>query len=115
MAHAAKIENGVVTQVIVVNSCDFGGCDPHLDPDNVRDHSQCGDLDFPDIEPAAQAFIASIGLSGEFKLTSYNSNFRGKYAGQGDKYDADLDEFVAPVVEAIVDEPVVEPAAPAGE
>ena len=100
MAHAAKLENGTVSQVIVVNSCDFGGCDPHLDPDNVRDHTQCGDLTFPEIEPNAQAFIASIGLSGDFKLTSYNGNFRGKYAGQGDKYDADLDEFVAPVIEA---------------
>ena len=98
MAHAAKIEDGVVTQVIVVNSCDFGGCDPHLNPDG--DHSACGDLVYPEIEPNAQAFIASIGLSGEFKLTSYNSNFRGKYAGQGDRYDAELDEFVSPVFEA---------------
>lgn len=101
MAHAAKIMNGAVTQVIVVNSCDFGGCDPHLDPENVRDHSQCGDLDFPEIEPNAQAFIASIGLGGDWRLTSYNSNFRGIYAGVGHKFDADADEFVAPVTEPV--------------
>lgn len=112
MAHAAQIVNDVVTQVIVINSCDFGGCDLHLDPDNVRDHSGHDiDLTFPEIEPAAQAFIASIGLSGEFKLTSYNSNFRGKYAGQGDRYDAELDEFVSPVVEQVVDPEAEAPVA----
>jgi hypothetical protein len=30
------------------------------------------------------------------KRTSYNNNFRGVYAGIGYKYDAELDEFVAP-------------------
>ena len=43
------------------------------------------------------------------KQTSYNGNFRGKYAGIGDTYDSDLDTFIAPVivvvpeVEAITD------------
>ena len=31
------------------------------------------------------------------KRTSYNNNFRGRYAGIGYTYDADLDEFIAPV------------------
>jgi len=35
-------------------------------------------------------------LGGVWKQTSYNANFRGKYAGIGDFYDADLDEFVTP-------------------
>ena len=32
------------------------------------------------------------------KRTSYNGNFRGRYAGIGYTYDADLDEFIAPVI-----------------
>lgn len=91
MAHFAKVENGIVTQVIVVNN------------DVLEDN------EFPESEPIGQAFIASLGLGGEWKQTSYNANFRGVYAGAGFTYDAELDEFVAPVVEV----PVVEtPTAP---
>lgn len=81
MAHFAKIENGVVTQVIVIANED------------------CGGGDFPASEPVGQAFIASIGLAGEWRQTSYNGNFRGKYAGLGDTFDAAADAFVAPVVD----------------
>ena len=87
MAHFAKIENGVVTQVIVV------------------DNKDCGDVDFPESEAVGAAFINSIGLNGTWKQTSYNGNFRTKYAGVGDKYDEENDEFVSPVVE---EEPVEE-------
>lgn len=31
--------------------------------------------------------------------TSYNGNIRGKFAGIGDTYDKDLDEFVSPIIE----------------
>jgi len=72
MAHFAKIENGIVREVIVVSNDDA-----------------------PD-EATGLAFIASIGLSGDFVQTSYNANFRGKYAGIGDTYDAVNDVFVAP-------------------
>jgi hypothetical protein len=78
MAHFASIVNGAVTQVIVVSNDD------------------CGGGNFPESEAVGQAFIASLGLAGEWKQTSYNGNFRGKYAGIGDRYDADLDEFVSP-------------------
>ncbi len=78
MAHFASIVNGVVAQVIVVSNDD------------------CGGGDFPESEAAGQAFIASIGLTGEWKQTSYNGNFRGKYAGIGDIYDAVNDVFVSP-------------------
>jgi hypothetical protein len=78
MAHFAKVENGTVTQVIVVNN------------------ETLGDLEFPASEPVGQAFIASLGLDGTWKQTSYNSNFRGKYAGSGYTYDEELDEFIAP-------------------
>ena len=78
MAHFALIENDVVTNVIVISNDD------------------CGGGDFPKSEPIGQAFIASIGLTGEWLQTSYNGNFRGTYAGIGYIYDSDLDEFVPP-------------------
>jgi len=81
MAHFAKIENGIVREVIVIGNGD------------------CGSGDFPESEAAGQAFIASCGIAGEWKQTSYNANFRGKYAGIGDRYDAELDEFVSPATE----------------
>lgn len=83
MAHFAKIENNTVTQVIVISNDD------------------CGGGDFPDSEPIGQAFIASLGLTGEWLQTSYNSNFRGCYASKGWTYNAQSDEFVAP--------PIIEP------
>jgi hypothetical protein len=81
MAHFAKIENGVVTNVIVVSN------------------DVCGEptLDFPDTENAGRAFIANtLKLDGTWKQTSYNGNYRGIYAGIGYTYDAVNDVFVAP-------------------
>jgi hypothetical protein len=80
MAHFAQLAGEIVTQVIVVSNDD------------------CDNLDFPASEPVGQEFIASIGLAGEWKQTSYNNNFRGRYAGIGFRYDRELDEFVAPEV-----------------
>ena len=76
MAHFAKIEDGKVTQVIVVADAD------------------CGGGQFPESEPAGQTFLANLGLAGEWRQTSYNSNFRKRYAGIG--YDFIDDVFVAP-------------------
>lgn len=77
MAHFAQIDdNNIVQQVIVIGNDD------------------CGGGEFPASEPVGQAFIASLNLPGVWKQTSYNNNFRGKYAGIGDKYDAVLDKFV---------------------
>jgi len=81
MAHFAKIENGIVREVIVVGNGD------------------CAGGDFPESEAAGQAFIASLGLAGEWRQTSYNANFRSRYAGIGDVYDAVNDVFVAPTIE----------------
>lgn len=79
MAHFAQLNNeSVVQRVIVVANAD------------------CGGGDFPESEPVGQAFIASLGLAGEWRQTSYNGNFRSKYAGIGDTYDAVNDVFVAP-------------------
>jgi hypothetical protein len=78
MAHFAKMNGNTVQQVIVVSNDDV---------DN---------LPFPDSEPVGQAFLASIGLGGDWLETSYNANFRGVYAGINFTYDAVLDIFVAP-------------------
>ena len=81
MAHFAQVENDIVRNVIVINNSD------------------CGGGDYPDSEPAGQAFIASIGIEGNWMQTSYNNNFRGTYAGQGMTYDPTLDEFISPQTE----------------
>ena len=86
MAYFAKLENNIVTQVISVSN------------------EMCGEptLDFPDTCAAGRAFIANtLKLDGLWKQTSFNSNFRGTYAGIGFTYDAELDAFIAPVVEEI--------------
>lgn len=83
MAHFAKIENNTVAQVIVVSNDD------------------CNGGEFPESEAVGQAFIASLGLTGEWLQTSYHANFRANYAGIGFTYDADLNEFVPPQIEPI--------------
>ena len=79
MAHFAEMKENTVQNVIVVSNFD------------------CGGGTFPQSEPVGQAFLASIGLEGQWLQTSYNSNFRGTYAGIGYTYDAELDEFIPPV------------------
>ena len=78
MAHFAQIENGIVQTVIVVSNDD------------------CAGGDFPASEVAGQAFIASIGLEGQWLQTSYNNNFRRAYAGKGFFYSATKDVFYEP-------------------
>ena len=90
MAHFAQLDaDNIVQQVIVISNQD------------------CGEptLDYPDTCAAGRAFIANtLKLGGVWKQTSYNATFRGKYAGIGDRYDAELDEFVSPVSETIDDD-----------
>ena len=82
MAHFAEVdEYKIVRNVIVV------------------DNDDCGGGEFPDSETIGQAFIAAIGIDGDWLQTSYNNNFRGQYAGQGMTYDPTLDEFVSPQTE----------------
>jgi hypothetical protein len=91
MAHAAKIDSGIVRQVIVVDN----------------DKLPNGGEFTPEVEAALNEYLHACGLDGDWKLTSYNNNFRGTYAGQGFTYDPDLDEFVAPEVEAPIQIEVV--------
>jgi hypothetical protein len=79
MAHFARIENGIVQEVIVV------------------DNDKCGGGDFPESELIGQAYIASIGRAGDWLQTSYNGNFRDTYAGIGFTYNPESDIFIAPI------------------
>lgn len=81
MAHFAKVENGMVTNVIVIAN------------------EAIDNLEFPESESVGQRVIAESGITGTWKQTSYNDNFRGLFAGVGCKYDEELDEFVVPVIE----------------
>lgn len=77
MAHYAFLdENNIVTQVIVGRN---------------EDEKINGITDW-------EEHYASV-MGQRCVRTSYNGNIRGTYAGIGFTYDADLDEFVPPVVE----------------
>lgn len=105
MAHFARIEDGIVTQVIVVKNCAIGGCVGPSDPDyKPEDHTNCGNLEFPDTEPIGQRELNAWGFSGEWRQTSYNAAFRGKYAGPGDRYDEANDTFLPLVIDTVAPE-----------
>jgi hypothetical protein len=79
MAYFAKLENNIVQEVIVVNN------DILLDENGVEQESI-----------GAQFCADTFG--GEWKQTSYNASFRGKYAGSGDIYNPVNDVFIYPAV-----------------
>ena len=66
MAHFAKIENNIVTAVVVVDN----------------EHEADG-----------EAFLNSLGLDGKWVQTSYNANFGKKFATIGDTYDGRAKTF----------------------
>jgi hypothetical protein len=78
MAHFAKLDkNNQVIEVIVVSNDD-------IVDENGKENEDIG-----------IAFCRMIqGENTNWKQTSYNNNFRGKYAGIGMYYDAISDEFV---------------------
>ena len=76
-AHAALIEYGIVRNVIVI---------PFMDDDDAK----------------VTAYCNSIGLAGTWIDTSYVGSRRGKYAGLGDSYNEELNEFVSPSSEPVV-------------
>lgn len=66
MAHFAQLdENNIVTNVVVVSNDDINN------------------LPFPESEPVGIAFLNSILPGNIWAQTSYNSNFRVRYAGVG--------------------------------
>ena len=80
MAHFAQLDaNNTVLQVIVVSNADL------LDDSGVEQ------------EHLGVAVCEAVDGAGTWVQTSYNSNFRKKYAAIGDIYDADVDVFYSPV------------------
>ena len=93
MAHAAKIdENGIVREVLVV------------DNDKLFDGGKFTTKG----EKSLNTYLHGCGIDGDWKLTSYNNKFRGRYAGQGFTYDPELDEFIAPEKNGIEEEDIIE-------
>ena len=70
MAHFARIENNLVTEVLVVHN---------------------------DLEHRGADFLANdLGLGGTWIQTSYNNNIRKQFASIGYTYDSIADVFIAP-------------------
>lgn len=80
MAHFARIENKIVSEVIVINN-------EVLKDENGVEQESIG----------AQFCTDTFG--GTWIQTSYNNNFRGTFAGVGMTYDADLNIFKYPTIE----------------
>jgi hypothetical protein len=77
MAHFAKIEDGVVVSVLVVDNKDIQ------------------DTDGNEVEATGIAFLKNLfGDDAEWVQTSYNNNFRKQYAEVGGSYDAVKDKFI---------------------
>jgi len=77
MAHFAKIENGIVTQVIVVANADTASADG------------------VEKEYIGAAFCERL-FGGEWKQTSYNAKIRKNYAGIGYTFDEQRNAFILP-------------------
>jgi hypothetical protein len=77
MAHFVKVTaDGYISEAIVVANSDID------------------DLPYPASEPVGQAYIADVLLlNGEWLQTSYNNNFRARYASVGMVYNSTLDAF----------------------
>ena len=64
-----------------------------LDENNIVIQVAVGDNNDPNGDEGYKFFNEVIG--GRWVQTSYNGNFRGKYAGIGDYYDEALDIFTS--------------------
>jgi hypothetical protein len=81
MAHFARLDaDNIVTEVLVVDNAVLG-----VPEDEANGIAWLRDFD------TLRGFSPARWVQ-----TSYNGNFRGRYAGIGMIYDASLDEFIAP-------------------
>lgn len=96
MAHFARLdENNVVIAVHVVHNNELSTGSEIDIVDGVVYEKQVLS------EAAGISFLQGLyGADTRWAQTSYNGNFRGKYAGIGDVYDADAGVFFTPVVAA---------------
>ena len=77
MAHFAKLENGIVVQVIVVDNADTANAEG------------------VEMESIGAEFCKRL-FGSDWKQTSYNGKMRKNFAGIGYSYDAGRDAFIAP-------------------
>lgn len=91
MAHFAQLdENNVVTQIVVIG-------DEQLKTTVATEVDGFLMIQIAESEAKGVEFCKSLhGADTVWKQTSYNANFRGKYAGIGDTFENG--EFVAPLV-----------------
>lgn len=83
MAHFAKLdENNVVLEVICLHNNEL------LDENGVEKE-----------ELGVKFLTEWSGGHTNWKQTSYNNNFRGRYAGIGHIYDPEKDEFICPEID----------------
>ena len=78
MAHFAKIEDGIVVRVLVINN------------DDITDEN--GD----EQESLGIALCNNLYGEANWIQTSYNNNFRKNYAGKDFTYDQERDAFISP-------------------
>ena len=78
MAHFAKVVDGIVVQVLVINN------------DDITDEN--GD----EQESLGIALCNNLYGEANWIQTSYNNNFRKNYAGKGYVYDKERDVFIKP-------------------
>jgi hypothetical protein len=105
MAHFAKLDdNNVVLEVNAINNHELV-----TSKDTVDENGNVV-VSLVESEDKGIAFLTAwSGGHTNWKQTSYNATFRGKFAGIGDTYDPVTNMFIAPVVESVpVDTPVVE-------
>ena len=105
MAHFAKLDdNNVVLEVNALSNHEL------VTSKNTVDENGNVVVSLVESEEKGIAFLTAwSGGHTNWKQTSYNATFRGKFAGIGDTYDPVTNMFVAPVVEsAPVTTPVVE-------
>lgn len=75
MAHFARVQDGVVVEVVAV------------------DDKDCGGGEYPASEPIGRQFLADSGLPGEWLQTSYTNRYRAWFASTGMIYDEADDVF----------------------
>ena len=88
MAHFAELDkSNNVLRVIVIHNQD------------------CQDESGNERETVGQLYCKLLfGENSRWLQTSYNGTFRGKYAGIGDMYDDNIDEFVTPASPGIIEQ-----------
>ena len=111
MAHFAKLDdNNVVLEVHSLNNHEL------VTSKNTVDENGNVVVSLVESEDKGIAFLTSwSGGHTNWKQTSYNATFRGKFAGIGDTYDPVTNLFISPVVESAPVTTTVEESVPVVE